>query len=298
MKRVGVVFVSFFTVISFIACSSDKFRVEGAITGAEDSTLYFEAMTLGGVKLRDSVRLDSEGSFHFSEKFSESPEFYRLRIGRQIINLASDSSATVRVEAPYVGMSTKYTVEGSAVNEQIKELSLLLQKLQEELLYIAGNNAWTPADKAENVRRSLSAYKAKLQQEYIYPAPQSASAYFAVFQAVGRLLVFDPENDSDDVKTYAIVSTAWDAAYPNSLRAQNLHNIVIEGMKNSRKMLSRTQSLDADKVVVSSLIEVALPDMNGQIRKLSDLNGKVVLLDFTQYGIPDSPQRILQLREL
>ena len=52
------------------------------------------------------------------------PEFYRLRIAGQIINIAIDSTETVDVKATYPQMSTDYTVKGSYENEKIKELAL------------------------------------------------------------------------------------------------------------------------------------------------------------------------------
>ena len=41
-----------------------------------------------------------------------------------------------------------------------------------------------------------------------------------------------------------------------------------------------------------------LPDKNGNLLTLSSLKGKVVLLDFHTFTLPESAQRILMLREL
>ena len=47
------------------------------------------------------------------------------------------------------------------------------------------------------------------------------------------------------------------------------------------------QKIDASKVQVNGCIELALQDNQGQIRRLSDLKGKVVLLDF--HELTESP---------
>ena len=41
-----------------------------------------------------------------------------------------------------------------------------------------------------------------------------------------------------------------------------------------------------------------LTDNKGNVRSLTELKGKVVLLDFHVFALEDSPQRILMLREL
>ena len=46
------------------------------------------------------------------------------------------------------------------------------------------------------------------------------------------------------------------------------------------------------------MLDIALTDNKGQVRHLTDLKGKVVLLDFHVFALKDSPARILMLREL
>jgi peroxiredoxin len=48
----------------------------------------------------------------------------------------------------------------------------------------------------------------------------------------------------------------------------------------------------------TGLIDIALRDNKGQMRRLSDLKGQVVLLDFHVFATNESPARILLLREL
>ena len=58
------------------------------------------------------------------------------------------------------------------------------------------------------------------------------------------------------------------------------------------------QQLDASKVQVNGVIELALQDNKGVTRKLTDLKGKVVLLDFHIFAGEQSTKRIMMLREL
>ena len=53
---------------SITTCTEKKFHVEGNITEAKDSTLYFENMSLNGAVVLDSVKLGEDGAFSFAAK--------------------------------------------------------------------------------------------------------------------------------------------------------------------------------------------------------------------------------------
>ena len=53
---------------ALVACSEKKFHVEGSIENAKDSLLYFENISLDGPVVVDSVKLDADGNFDFSDK--------------------------------------------------------------------------------------------------------------------------------------------------------------------------------------------------------------------------------------
>ena len=282
------------------SCDNKKFRVEGAITEAKDSVLYFENMSLDGPVAVDSVKLGDDGTFSFSEKSPEAPEFYRLRIAGQIINLSVDSTETVTVKAAYPAMSTGYTVEGSAECVTIKELALKQIGLLNRVIAVERNPMLGVDMVRDSVTRMIEAYKQDLKMNYIYKAPMRASSYFALFQTLGNRLIFNPRESEDDIKAFAAVATSWDTYHPGSLRGKNLHNIAIEGMRNIRIVRNNRAAaqLDASKINVTNLIDISLPDNNGVTRKLTDLKGKVVMLDFHVFGAEGSTKRIMQLREI
>ena len=282
------------------SCDNKKFRVDGAITEAKDSVLYFENMSLDGPVAVDSVKLGDDGTFSFSEKSPEAPEFYRLRIAGQIINLSVDSTETVTVKAAYPAMSTGYTVEGSAECATIKELALKQIGLLNRVIAVERNPMLGVDMVRDSVTRMIEAYKQDLKMNYIYKAPMRASSYFALFQTLGNRLIFNPRESEDDIKAFAAVATSWDTYHPGSLRGKNLHNIAIEGMRNIRIVRNNRAAaqLDASKINVTNLIDISLPDNNGVTRKLTDLKGKVVMLDFHVFGAEGSTKRIMQLREI
>ena len=291
-------------VLGMASCNEKKFHVNGTIGNAADSTLYFENMSLNGPVVIDSVKLSADGTFAFDDKAPTAPEFYRLRIAGQIINIAIDSTETVSIKAEYPGMASQYEVSGSEECSRIKDLTLMQMSLQTQLNAIA-NNPQLGADAVnDSVARVVEAYKARVKTDYIFKEPMKASSYFALFQTLNAggqsVLIFNPRSSEQDVKVYAAVATSWDTFYPNEERGENLHNIAIEGMKDIRIIKSKQAQgvIAANKVNTTGIIDFTLTDNKGQERRLSSLQGKVVMLDFHLFADEKSLQRIMMLREL
>ena len=296
ISRAALVLVAAATIAS---CSNKKFNVTGQIENAKDSVLYFEHVGLEGIDVVDSVKLGDSGSFSFSEDAPDAPEFYRLRISDQIINVAIDSTETVTFRSSWPQMASKYEVEGSENCEKIKDLTLQLMDLRERAIAISQNDQLSIDEANDSLLAIITQYKNDVKTKYIFPTPGKSYAYFALFQTLGDMLLFNPRSNKDDIKVYAAVATSWDTYYPHAERGQNLHNIAIEGMRNQRIVEAKeNQTIEASRVQEAGVLDIELTDNKGQVRHLTDLKGQVVLLDFHVFAMDESPARILMLREL
>jgi len=300
MKHISKLAAVMLAAVAAASCSNNQFKVEGQIANASDSVLYFENVGLEGIQVLDSVTLGADGSFAFSGDPTEAPEFYRLRIADQIINVSIDSTETVQIKGEYPGMAANYTVSGSDNCEKIRELTMKQMDLQRQAIAIQQNTALGVKVIGDSIQSLINGYKDDVMKNYIYKEPYKAYAYFALFQTLGQWLIFNPRTEKDDIKAFAAVATSWDTYYPHADRGQNLHNIAIEGMKNQRIVAAQNQDLevDASKVTEAGVFDIALTDNKGQVRHLTDLKGQVVLLDFHIFAMDESPARILMLREL
>lgn len=300
MKK-SIIYLLCLLVGCLASCTQEaKFKVDGNITDAEGKILILEAMDINGAILLDSVKLKKEGNFTFAQKAPESPEFYRLRIENKTINFSVDSTETVTFNAPFEQLSTRYTVENSENSQKIKELTLTLIELQQQL------EAFAKKAKQDNMPQAIyqdslasivDAYKYKVKREYIFAAPDKTYAYYALFQKINNYMLFDPLSSKDDIKAFAAVATSLNNAYPHADRSRNLYNMVIKGMKNTRTPQPVKES-DLPEITETHIIEVALKDMKGIEHKLTETKGKVVLLDFTVYQNAASINHNFALREL
>lgn len=279
-------------------CGKEMFHVEGAIGNAKDSILYFEHNGLTGFTTVDSVKLDAKGAFSFASDKVNNPEFYRLRIAGQIINIAIDSTETVKVDAKYPQMATDYSVNGSYENEKIKQLALKQINLQAQCQALYSEQ---PQAADSLVQQLIQAYKYDVSHNYIFKEPMKAYSYFALFQYIvvnnEARLIFNPAVDPEDNKVFGAVATSWDTYFPNSERGQNLHNITIKGMRDNRIAAANKQNIQIE-AEETGVIDLPLRDNKGNMHHLTDLRGKVVLLNFHAFSLPDSPEYIMQMREL
>lgn len=299
MKKI---FLMALAALALGACNSEqKFKVEGEVTGADGKMLYLEASALEGIVPLDSVKLKSGGSFSFKQAAPESPEFYRLRVEDKVINFSVDSTETVTLNAPYADFSTAYTVEGSPNSSKIKELTLKQMKLQSGVdALLRGMQAHRMGTDVfeDSLAALLKAYKDDVKINYIFAAPNTAAAYFALFQKLNNYLIFDPLNSKDDIKCFAAVATSLNNFYPHADRSKNLYNIVIKGMKNTRPAQQKVMEIPEEVINETGIIDINLRDMKGNVHKLSDLKGKAVILDFTIYQTAVSAAHNYMLRDL
>ena len=297
MKKISNILI-FTTLLCVVSCTkSPQATIEGHITEAADKVLYLDHIGVERVTVTDSIKLNKDGAFRFHVAQPECFDFYRLRIGKEMMYISVDSTETLTLTAALPSMSVAYEVKGSEDNLMLKQL---VHK-QRELQY-AVQQAVREANTINTAQASISAlvegYKKAVRMEYIYPDPGKPYAYFALFQRLGGQLIFDPLNTRDDIRCFAAVATNLDLFYPEAERTKNLKSIALKGLRNTRPAQPVDYSALEGKIVESSIIDIALPDIDGITRRLTDLKRKVVMLDFNVYGHPQSSARVLVMREL
>ena len=289
-----------------VACQPkvDRFTLNGQIIEANGKTLYLDHLGLDKIDVVDSVKLDAEGKFSFSpEAPQDCFDFYRLRLDGRVINLAIDTVDTVTVTTSLPVMQIAYVVKGSESSSRLQELVMRQMELTQDLrrtgIMYRGNSIGALEDK---LREQVDVFKSDLLADFIYPDPGSPCAYYALFMSINGQMLFNPQADRQDAKCYAAVATQMDIRYPDAVRTAHIHNVALKGMAKTSTSRNTapadTVALFEGLIVESGLIDIELPDNKGQICKLSDEKGKVVLLDFTAYKTNYSPNYNIMLRNL
>ena len=286
-------------ILLFTACNNTSdFTVKGVVSGADGQIMYLENVGISNVETLDSVKLTAAGKFKFNHKRPAFPDFYRLRLNNQRINFAIDSIETVTIAADAGTFATSYTVEGSENSKAIKAITLAQLDANQAI----GRLRKEYEDKhiadtiyRAKIQETAEAYK-EVARKYIYSAPMSTAAYFALFQQIDGLLFFDLY-DKNDVKAYGAVATSYDHFYPGSPRSKHLYNLTLQSMKVLRAQ--RPVNFDNVKTTEISFLDVELPNLKGEVVKLSSVaEGKPVVINFSAYQAEWSPALNMALGEI
>lgn len=301
MKQISTNLLAVLCVMLFLftACKKNSdFTVEGVVSGADGQMMYLENVGVSTVELMDSVKLTAAGKFSFTKPRPAFPDFYRLRLNNQLINFSVDSTETISFVADAGTFATSYSVEGSENCKAIKNITLAqldanqaIHRLRKE----SESGLLADSVYSRQVLEAAEAYK-DVARKYIYSAPMSAAAYFALFQQIDGLLFFDLY-DKNDSKAYGAVATSFDHYYPESPRAKHLYNLALQSIKVIRSQ----RPMDLDKVEKKevSFLDIELPDVHGENTKLSSVaTGKVVLINFTAYMSEWSPALNMEFGDL
>ena len=289
--------------VLFFSCGQkDKFTVEGVVTGANEQVMYLETVGVSSFEVLDSVKLTPVGKFEFEVKRPAYPDFYRLRLNDQLINFAVDSTETIKFMADANTFATSYIVEGSENCKAIKEITLAQLDANQAIQRLRrAHEKEQIADTAyqREVLAASEAYKA-IARKYIYSAPMSTAAYFALFQQIDGLLFFDLY-DKEDSKAYGAVATSYDHFYPESPRSKHLYNLALQSIKVIRAQQQREQAPAVSTVAKNEVgyVDIQLPNLRGETVNLSSVaKGKTVLVNFTAYMSEWSPALNMDFREL
>ncbi len=275
----------------------DKFHVTGKIEDAKDKMLYFEYTGLLKTTIIDSIKLHSNGEFSFKSSRPTYPDFYRLRLEDKIITFAVDSCEDITIDAKLTNFATDYTLTGSQPSLQIQKLRQSVMNIQRKANELNSNlSSELQNAKIAEIEKDIEIHKA-MAKNLILQNPRSTAAYFALYQKVNNTYLFSPYIKTD--KPFcAAVATAYNAYMPDYERTKNIYNLVLDAIKTERSQKEKEAWNEVLANASAGYIDIALPDKNNVEKKLSQLEGKVVLIDFSAYETKESINYTFALRDL
>ena len=269
MKKV----ILFVFVLALIGCQhTPTFTIEGTITHANGETLYLEHTGLVKTTVLDSCVLDANGDFKLHAVAPEHPDFYRLRIASQSLPLAIDSTEIVAITASRDSLSHTLAIEGSDNSLAIAQLRATARTASREQL----------REHAKTI---------------IVTNPRSLAAYYAVFLKQGGQYIWNIF-DAADRRMYQAVATSFNVWMPNYERTKALYAQVTDILKAEREMQQQAAMRQLINDAENTVLDISLTDDNGITQSLTDLRGKLIVLDFSAIEMEQSQGYIFELREL
>jgi peroxiredoxin len=186
--------------------------------------------------------------------------------------LAVDSTETIRVNTTRDSLAHTLSIEGS-------DNSLLMAQLRAT---------------ARQATREELRNEAK---QVIIANPSSLAAYYAVFLKQGGQYVWNILIPADR-SMYQAVATSFNTWMPEYERTKVLYNQVLEILQAERSMKNQETMRQFIAEAENSVLDITLPDEMGEMQSLSDLQGDIVVLDFSSSEMENAVGYTFELREL
>jgi peroxiredoxin len=267
------------------------------VKDANGKMLYFEHSGLLKTTVLDSIKLGTDGEFSFKSERPAYPDFYRLRLTDKVITFAVDSCEDISFSAKDQNFATDYTVMGSPSSVQIQQLRKSLMAIQQKANELsAGMGADVRAAKIAEIKNDIQAHKDRAKK-MILENPRSTAAYFALYQKLNDSYIFSPYVKEDGPFCKA-VATSYNTYMPEYERTKNLYSLVLDAIRTERSAKSKEAWDEILEKEGKGYIDIELKDKKNETRKLSDLEGKLVLIDFSAYDVDRSVDYTFALRDL
>ena len=267
MSKLSFVFMLIMSAFLFIRCGSsgkdskrDGYLISGEIKNAGGKQLFLEKFDPKVVPV-DTALVSDDGSFEMEGKVEE-PGFYRLRVdNRSAFVYVGDTELKLTADFDNFG---EYQVAGSADNKILKDL---IDMINENNTEIKAAQQQLYAQQASGQNDPEVMKKLQMQQQLaMQKGTQDIKTFIDTTNSVvglfASIYAFSPDNDLEFAKKSL---KKYKEQFPDSKYTQRLETTVSQLGKVS---------------VGSNAPEINLPNPDGELMALSDLKGKIVLIDF------------------
>lgn len=261
------------------SCSTGPQAVISAvIDGAPDTSVILRKFNYNKFATADTIRTDASGAFRYKVVLTgNEPYFYYVYFGdRQVAALILKDGDNVSLKASTAG---SYSVSGSEESSLFQELNGMFGKASDTMGALAKEGVAARDGLDESALKEINGKLSRTYVDYrrevtrfIMKHPFSITSAVALFQRFNDgLAVFD---EPSDVILFRRVCDSLTLAYPKSEYVSSLNDEIARrtSVANLNEKITSLQSV--------SFPELALPDINGATRTLSELKGNVIVLSF------------------
>lgn len=264
-----------FSAVLLASCGGNQTAViDGTISGAEGKTVFLQRFENGRTLNTDSSVVAADGSFSIVPSPALDHNFFRLFVDAQnSIVFIGDSVSGIQFTATYGAFESERKVKGNRDSELLfgfyDKVRPMVEQ-EQELSKKTKNPSVSSEERSQALSQLVELKKAKREAclQFIEQNPGSPAAMAALEEL----------NFNEDKAAYQKVLDGLKGTFDHTVYYKRLVD-QFANAERQEKLKSQPQKnglystgMDAPDIVMA--------DPSGQPRKLSDLRGKVVLIDF------------------
>lgn len=278
-----------------VSCRNDSVKLSGHIDSGNITELTLELVTSTGTVTVDTLRTDKHGGFSIKifPPYA-GPNLYSLCLGDYRIPLLLSSGEKVSVVLDSRNPAG-YRIDGSRESQLVADLKRIMDAgsfTLDSLLNLAHSAS---GSEHERLLKQYAADYARLKRrqiEFIVSNAGSMAAVYALYQHFPM-----DENmgiQDNEIVYYRLVADSVRKHYPESPYLAAVDSYVRSADSGAELLRMLGESIGNPV----SYPDISLPDMYGTAHRLSELHGKVVLLDFWNAGSAAAAIRNAELKNL
>ena len=274
MSRFSKIITFVAAMAALVSCGSNA-RIDGTLTDAASSEVIVKLLESNRYEVLDTVKTDASGHFSYKVDVTEGqPEFVYLFYGeKKIASLLLEAGDKVGVVSDTLG---HVTFEGSEESVKLAEVEKAyaeaLGEFEDIALLMGAATDQADYDRlaADMSRAYVSYYRSRVK--YIMENSKSLTVIPVFYQSLGENLPLFSQNT--DAILFMNIADSLETVYPESKYVKALR----------RDAQARFGYLELQERIVNAeevgYPEIELPDLEGKMRKLSDMESRVVIVCF------------------
>ena len=274
MSRFSKIIAFAAAMLALVSCGSNA-RIDGTVADAASSEVIVKLLNSNRYEVLDTVKTDASGRFSYKLDVAEGqPEFvYVFYKGRKIASLLLEAGDKVSVASDTLG---RYSVEGSQESVKLAEVekAYAAALMEFEALAKKMDAASDQAEFDQLAKDMTQVYVAYYRDrvKYVMENSQSLTVIPVFYQTLGENLPLFYQNT--DAILFRNAADSLEAVYPDSKYVKALRK---DAEIRFGYLELQERLLDAEEI---GYPEIELPGLDGKMRKLSDMDSRVVIVCF------------------
>ncbi|MDR9442495.1 MAG: TlpA disulfide reductase family protein [Schleiferiaceae bacterium] len=269
----------------FTACQSGSTsgNVQVSVSAPDSTQVVFSKLLPQSIDQLDTLTVEGD-QVDFGVEM-DSSAFLMVSVPQQIrVPLYVTPNSAQSITLTQADNNWSYEVDGNETSERIHTITSIVDAARERVdslgqVFQQYRDSANAQAKQQELQMAFQQIVDGAREELlatIDEAPGSLANLFVWPQQIGRSQIVSPQEHMD---YYEKVETALRKEHPNNAQAQSF----LKQMDKLREQMDQQAQLEEinKKIAVGNPApDITLPDTNGNPQSLSDLRGKIVLVDF------------------